>query len=353
MDRLKRLQALQQNQEKPSSTRKRIVARVLHVNKPDDGGEEAAEAKMREEMKRMALKKQQEQEKARLELERKAAEQEALERSKQIQAKLQEELEGSSDESTDEEEHQAQPLLKPVFVPKGARQTVAQDEEDEEERERREQEERQREAHALLAEYVRMEQATSVKKAQEELEATSGVFDPASIDDTDGLDEEAELQAWRLRELRRVKREREEREAREREQIELERIRNMTESERQELDRQKQAAWEAKPKSDYRFLQKYYHKGAFFGDSEEAIVNRDFAQPTGEDRFRKDILPEAMQVKNFGKRGRTKWTHLTAEDTTEFTTGWGQRANTANYRSVGQMGGMRGDLSRPSKHQKR
>ena len=91
---------------------------------------------------------------------------------------------------------------------------------------------------------------------------------------------------------------------------------------------------------------KFYHKGAFFMDGDDALLQRDYAQATGEDASaNRELLPDVKQVKNFGKKGRTKWTHLVGEDTTAFDYGWGQRKNDVNYALVGRMGGMKGASS--------
>ena len=46
------------------------------------------------------------------------------------------------------------------------------------------------------------------------------------------------------------------------------------------------------------------------------------AEPTGEDKFQKESLPAVLQVKKFGMRGRTKYTHLVDQDTTDFKSGF-------------------------------
>ena len=76
-----------------------------------------------------------------------------------------------------------------------------------------------------------------------------------------------------------------------------------------------------KEKVAYNFMQKYYHKGAFFqgndmdGLSEEqrSLLTRDYNMPTGEDKVDKSVLPAILQKRagTFGKKGNSKYTHLT------------------------------------------
>jgi microfibrillar-associated protein 1 len=98
-------------------------------------------------------------------------------------------------------------------------------------------------------------------------------------------------------------------------------VRNMTEEER------KNPKPSQSSKQKWRFMQKYYHKGAFFQSNSDDraatvgtdnIFTRDFSAPTGEDKMDKTILPKVMQVKHFGRSGRTKWSHLVNEDTTDW-----------------------------------
>ena len=81
---------------------------------------------------------------------------------------------------------------------------------------------------------------------------------------------------------------------------------------------------EEKPKTKQKFLQKYWPKGAFHQD-EDILKRHDFTEAT-ESTVDVSLLPKVMQVKNFGKRGRTKYTHLLDQDTTVATGGFGGTA---------------------------
>jgi microfibrillar-associated protein 1 len=99
-------------------------------------------------------------------------------------------------------------------------------------------------------------------------------------------------------------------------------------------------------------MQKYYHKGAFgTGDDkiEIALDKTDGGAPTLEDHFDYTSLPQVMQVKNFGLRGRTKYTHLTDQDTTEHgkNSAWNKKEGVPQS-VLKKMGGMQKGFANPA-----
>jgi len=97
--------------------------------------------------------------------------------------------------------------------------------------------------------------------------------------------------------------------------------------------------------SQYKFMQKYYHKGAFYQDQE--ILERDYNQPTLEDKFNKEMLPKVLQVKDFGFAGRTKYTNLKDQDTSKPDAGWSQKT-AVNSRMKAKLGGYKEGFDKPT-----
>lgn len=226
----------------------------------------------------------------------------------------------SEEESASEEEEEDKVEFRPMFVPKrgratiGERDALAHDTEEALKKKAQHAEDRRRESHDLVAQTIRRELAEKEKEA-----------DINEVDDTDGLDPDAEFEAWRLRELARIKKEKEEELAREKEKEEIERRRALPEQQRMKEDLEHASKTrEEKPKGQQKFLQKYWHKGAFH-QGEEILKKRDYTEAT-ESTLDVSLLPKVMQVKNFGKRSRTKYTHLVDQDTTVGTGGFGGNA---------------------------
>ena len=219
-------------------------------------------------------------------------------------------------------------LPKPVFIPKHKRELVKEQEREEREEIERARlkelakEQRKRETRNLVAEEVRKE----AEGGEQDL-ADGYNSDTGAPDDTDKPEDDAlEFESWRLRELFRIKRDRDLRQARAKEKAEVERRRKMTDEERAAEDARlginKGAQGGEKDKGKWKFMQKYYHKGAFYMDEESVakggkddVRRRAADEATGEDKFNKASLPSVMQVKKFGRAGQTKYTHLLDQDT--------------------------------------
>lgn len=89
---------------------------------------------------------------------------------------------------------------------------------------------------------------------------------------------------------------------------------------KEDLERAKES--KNKDRGQHTFMQKYYHKGAFYQDTESDVLKRDYSAPTIDEVRNKEVLPKIMQVKNFGLAGRTKYTHLVDQDTSSRDSPW-------------------------------
>ncbi|KAG8705165.1 hypothetical protein FRC09_003120 [Ceratobasidium sp. 395] len=255
------------------------------------------------------------------------------------------EYESSSEEESKEEP--PKPQFRPVFVPKRARETIkkieAESEFSEEAIKKREIEaaERKKASHDLVAE--------SIKRELAERETAENVPD---VDDSDNVDPAAEFEAWRARELARLARDADAAQAREEERLERERRAALPEEVRLKEDQERADKSRAdKPKGQQKFLQKYWHKGAFHQDA-DILQRHDFTEAT-ESTIDASALPAVMQVKNFGKRGQTKYTHLRDQDTTVKLGEFGAAGIGKAPRPAGAVGAQDGCFNCGGPHLKR
>lgn len=231
------------------------------------------------------------------------------------------ESESEDDDESEEEQAPTRKFVAPTFISKAQRNATVAPPKAEEDAAAEEERRRKEKADALLQAQIDKDAAARAagRRAWDD-EDPDAVED---VDDTDDLDPEAERAAWKLRELRRVKREREAIEAAEKEREEIERRRNLTAEQRDAEDAAHIAAQkeEKEGKGKMGFMQKYYHRGAFFQDDEqlEEISKRDImGSKFQDDAGNREILPQYMQIRDMtrlGRKGRTKYKDLKSEDT--------------------------------------
>ncbi|CAN6285747.1 unnamed protein product [Urochloa humidicola] len=343
--RLRRLAETRENKEELRADHRRIrqaeiVSTVEEQNErqevdADEEDEEAQEERRRRIRERQLLR-----------------EQEELLPQEEEEPVEEEESEESEYETDSEDEQMGMAMVKPVFIPKSQRDTIAERERlEEEERQLEELVKKRLEARKIETRQIVVEEIKKEEHIEKALNEEANIED---VDTDDELNEAEEYESWKNREIARIKRDREERDARLKEKEEIEKVRNMTEEERREWER-KNPKQLRQTKQKWKFMQKYYHKGAFFQEGADDVIQsagkddiytRDFSEPTGEDKMDKSILPKVMQVKHFGRSGRTKWTHLVNEDTTDWNAPWATNGPLrAKYNA--KMAGMNAPIAKP------
>ncbi|KAJ5160104.1 uncharacterized protein N7482_007108 [Penicillium canariense] len=254
--------------------------------------------------------------------------------------------ESSEEESSSEDEAPRRMLIRPTFIKKDKRGNAggqgadaqaqgpisgADSAADNEARRAQ----RQEKADQLVRDQLEKDAIarSTANKAWDDDDELVEADEEAAIDDRDGVDPEAEYAAWKLRELKRIQREREAIEEAEKEREEIERRRNLTAEERDREDREfiaNQKEEREATRGQTGFMQRYFHKGAFFRDDQERegldqrnVMGRRFA-----DDVAVETLPQYMQIRDMtklGKKGRTRYRDLKTEDTGRFGEGYENR----------------------------
>lgn len=354
--RLQRLQRLRDDQSdsQPSSSqgigrRRRAFEPEVIEEEPDKDAEPAEDVEGRHaSIRERLIKEEEEQEEHQDEIGQKSKSRSV--ESSEEESSEEESSDEESDEDSEDEFFNSAPKLKPIFVRKQDRHSILDQKKEAEEKSKQEEIKNRRAAEDRRKTALKMIE-TTVQREKIEADQSDANFESINSVKTDDESDEVAYLNWKLRELKRNKRDKEEREAIAREKEEVERLRNMTEEERlDELRRNPKVIANQQEKGKYKFMQKYYHRGAYFLDEDQLILKRDVAKPTLEDHFDKTVLPKVMQVKNFGRSGQTKYTHLVDQDTTDLQSPWYTKDNQSAKSFHEKHGaGMKQMFERPSK----
>ncbi|KAI4173895.1 MAG: hypothetical protein LQ343_002663 [Gyalolechia ehrenbergii] len=238
-----------------------------------------------------------------------------------------EESDSGAEESTSEDEAPRK-LLRPTFIKKDKRTDggSAPNGKTEDEIWAEQEAARKTKADAMIQD--QMDRDAAARAAGKKDWDDDEDLDADEVDDADDIDPEMDRAAWKLRELKRVKRDREAIEQAEKEREEIERRRNLTKEEREAEDQAflEQQKEEREGKGKMGYMQKYFHKGAFFQDDTKAkgMDRRDImGSRYQDDVVNRELLPQYMQIRDMtrlGRKGRTKYKDLKTEDTGR----WGQ-----------------------------